>query len=54
MSLIEYVCRCGKRTGSLFQQKRHVKYECPMKHMPLDTSGKGIRIVGPAKPKAKP
>ena len=50
MGLIEYVCRCGKRSRSGFEHKRHVKYWCTMKHVPVVSTGKGIRIR-PANPK---
>lgn len=50
---IEYVCRCGKRSGSLFQQKRHVKYECSMKHVPMKSTGTCARIIEPTNTKAK-
>lgn len=50
---IDYVCRCGKLSHSLFQQKRHVKYECRMKHVPVESTGNTFRVVGPTKPKAK-
>lgn len=33
MRMFEYVCRCGKRFESLFQQKRHATYMCPEKHL---------------------
>ena len=33
MRRFEYVCRCGKRFESLFQQKRHAKYWCLEKHL---------------------
>lgn len=42
---VEYVCRCGKRSFSLFEQKRHVKYWCPLKHVPIASSGKAIRVI---------
>jgi hypothetical protein len=51
MRMFEYTCRCGKRSCSLFEQKRHVKYECRMKHIPLESTGKSVRIVGPANTK---
>ena len=41
---VDYVCRCGKLFHSLFQVKRHTKYECTMKHIPVVSTGKGIRI----------
>lgn len=44
---IEYVCRCGKRSDSLFQHKRHVKFECRMKHIPLESTGKSVTFLGP-------
>lgn len=33
MRRFEYVCRCGKRFESLFQQKQHAKYMCSEKHL---------------------
>lgn len=33
MRMFEYICRCGKRFESQFQQKRHAKYMCPEKHI---------------------
>ena len=33
MRVFEYICRCGKRFESRFQQSRHVKYMCPEKHI---------------------
>jgi hypothetical protein len=50
---IEYVCRCGKLSYSLFQQKRHVKSECHLKHVAVETTGKCFSIVEPTPPKAK-
>jgi hypothetical protein len=50
---IEYVCRCGKRSSSLVEQKRHVKFMCPLKHVPLECTGTCISFVGPANTKAK-
>jgi hypothetical protein len=45
---IEYVCRCGKRSGSLVEQKRHVKFMCPLKHMPpLKCTGTCVTFLGP-------
>lgn len=52
MQQFEYVCRCGKRFSSMFQQKRHVKYECGMKHVPLTSTGTCARIMKPANSKA--
>jgi len=49
---IEYVCRCGKLSYGLLEQKRHVKYECGMKHVPLTSTGTCARIMEPANPKA--
>jgi hypothetical protein len=44
---IEYLCRCGKLSYSLLEQKRHVKHECHMKHIPLETTGKSFTILEP-------
>ena len=33
MKVFEYICRCGKRFESRFQQNRHAKYMCPEKHI---------------------
>ena len=30
---VDYVCRCGKKSCSLFEQKRHAKYMSPEKHI---------------------
>lgn len=30
---VDYICRCGKKSRSLFEQKRHAKYMCPEKHI---------------------
>lgn len=54
MRLFEYVCRCGKRFESQFQQTRHAKYECTMKHVPVESTGKSIRILSSEERKAKP
>lgn len=53
MRMFEYVCRCGKRSDSLFEHKRHVKCLCSLKHVPVETTGKSVRIVGPANTKDK-
>lgn len=53
MQQFEYVCRCGKRFSSMFQQKRYVKYECGMKHVPLTSTGTCARIMEPTNTKAK-
>ena len=50
MQNIDYVCWCGKLFHSRFQVKRHITYECTMKHMPVKPTGTGIRIR-PANPK---
>ena len=30
---VDYLCRCGKKSRSLFDQKRHAKYMSPEKHI---------------------
>ena len=53
MRMFVSVCRCGKRSCSTFEHNRHVKYMCTLKHVPLETIGKGVRIMGPAHSKGK-
>jgi hypothetical protein len=48
MRIFEYICRCGKRHESLFQQKHHAKYMCWLKHVPLETTENSVRIIEPA------
>ena len=48
---VDYICRCGMKSRSLFEQKRHVKYWCTMKHIPAKPTGIGIRIIRQANSK---